>query len=173
MAGTNRSPRVNDKFRKRAGAMLRSARSKAGLTAQQMIEKAADQTLTKSLVSQYENGAVLPSLSRLRSLMAACGSLVPGPIVAAYRAVGITTGMSQVIGSDLLKEFIAAWAHFETIAEIAEELGVTRASIFQTARNLRRRGINLPSKGRPDRYDWDAIKAFAAESGFEVSDETD
>jgi transcriptional regulator with XRE-family HTH domain len=54
-----------------AGAMLRSARTRAGLTQGELAERAATSQAT---VSAYENGSKQPSVATFSRLLAATGS---------------------------------------------------------------------------------------------------
>jgi len=53
-----------------SGDLLREARLRAGLTQEELAQRAAT---ARSQISRYERGDVLPSLETLRRLIRACG----------------------------------------------------------------------------------------------------
>lgn len=155
-------------FKKRVGRLIRSAREAAGLR-QDDVAARVGETVTKSLLSRYETGAVLPRIERLRALLGACGvRSVPPAIEAGYRAVAheVPDGYGQVIATEAAKEFVAAWVEYRSLDRVAEVLGMHRLQVRWYASRLRRKGVKLPRARRKDvdaREDFQALRDFLDE----------
>ena len=133
-------------FRKRVGRLIRSAREKADLTQDQLAAKVSE-SLTKSLMSRYECGFVLPGFERLKEMLAACGvEFVPPLIEAGYREASQVepNAYGQVFATESAKEFVEAWFKLRSIDAVADELGMTRKQVHDYAVRLRQKGLKLP-----------------------------
>lgn len=167
--------RKGDALRKRVGRVLSLARAGRGLRQDDLIAKIQSFALTKSLLSRYEHGNVLPSIDRLREMLEACeAGPVPSEIDAAYRHLALGANhLTQVIATEVTKEFIQTWVNFKTVPEVAESLGMSRKQVLWFATRLRAKGINLPKKARTStsNEDWAEVVRFAKELGIDPGDE--
>lgn len=101
-----------------AGALLRDARRRAGMTQAQLAGRAG---ITQSVVSAYESNRREPSLPVLLRLIAATGHALEGTLVAADR--GIATPLSGPLGRRVSR-------HRTRIRAIAASYGVVGVSVF-------------------------------------------
>lgn len=146
---------------KLVGETLRAARKATRLTADQLIERAGVPKLTRSLVSRYETGAVLPAHERLTVLLRACGQEVPAVVTEAYRAAAQDPAMAQVRPAGDLAEFVRAWQQAASVRAVAESLGLTCRQASIRAGWLRQKGVPLKRMPTRPRHDWDALRTLA------------
>lgn len=103
--------------RSSAGALLREARVKAGLTQAELAERA---NITQSVVSAYETGRRQPSLATLERLVRATG----GQLEVSVRAARDRHDpMGGALGRTLRR-------HRSEIEEVAAKHGVTNLRVF-------------------------------------------
>jgi transcriptional regulator with XRE-family HTH domain len=155
-------------FRQRVGRLIRSAREEANLKQSDLCAR-TDKAMTKSLLSRYECGHVLPGIERLEKMLVICGQAgVPPAIEAGYRQVSQESPcpLGQVFATESAKEFVAAWLEHRSIDGVAEALGLHRKQVNWYAARLRQKGIALPKvahrkpiTARP-RENIDEIRAF-------------
>jgi transcriptional regulator with XRE-family HTH domain len=133
-------------FKKRVGRLIRSARDQSGLRQDDVAERVGE-TVTKSLLSRYETGSVLPGFERLKEVLAACGvDSVPPLIEAGYREVyqEEPNSYGQVFATESAKEFIEVWLRLRSIHAVAEALGIHHSRVRWYAARLRKQGVKLP-----------------------------
>lgn len=167
--------RKGDALRKRVGRILSLARTGRGLRQDDLVARTEGFKLTKSLISRYENGFVLPSIERLRAMLEACDAgPVPSEIDAAYRHLALGANhLTQTIATEVTKEFIKTWVESPTVQEVAESLGMSRKQVLWFATRLRAKGIKLPKKPRTSTSaeDWAEVVRFAKELGIEPGEQ--
>ncbi len=150
----------------RTGDFLRAVRTAAGMTAADLRSKANDRTLSKSIVSRYEAGAVLPTLERLKSLAAACGAEVPADMADEYDRLAATVPHMAQVGNQW-REFVRTWQTSPNAEAVAEALGITRRQAGCRAGYMRRHGVALKKMpighhGRA-KVDWGGLAALAVQ----------
>jgi len=146
----------SEKLRRQVADCLTAAMARKRLTAEQLIELSAVAKLTRSSVSLYRHGAVLPSHDRLAAMLAACGETMPEEIDLAYHAAA-NSHMSQVRGQESAKEFVITWQSSDSINEVSEKLGLTYASVASRAKIYRSKGVNLKKYERCGKIDVDDL----------------
>lgn len=115
-----------------AGALLKDARHRAGLTQAQLGQRAG---LTQSVVSAYESGQRQPSLPALLHLLRASGHLLDASLVATDSAP--TAPLSGPLGRRLRR-------HRRRVKAIAAAHGVHHVRVFgSTARGTERIGSDV------------------------------
>lgn len=147
---------------KRVGELLRRARLAVGLSPDQLRAKAKDRTLSRSILSRYEHGQVLPTLDRLKSLMAACDDVVPPDLCAAIMMLAQEEPHMRQIESEWEK-FVRAWQSSDCIADVAEKLGTTKLKVSVKAAYARKQGVPLKKMfhGRSGTVDWASLVDLA------------
>jgi transcriptional regulator with XRE-family HTH domain len=156
-------------FRQRVGRLIRSAREEAKLSQSDLCAR-TDQAMTKSLLSRYECGHVLPGIDRLGKMLMICGQVgVPPAIEAGYRQVSQESpcALGQVFATESAKEFVAAWLEHRSIDGVAEAMGIHRKQVYWYAARLRQQGVALPKvtkrrRGTVQRENLDEVRAFLA-----------
>lgn len=152
-------------FRRRVGQLIRSARKTRGWTQDELAD-AIGETVTKSLVSRYETGSVLPRIERLEEILKLCGvPVIPPLIKAGYRdtAVEKPNTYGQVFATESAKEFIELWLRYPKIDDVADALGMSRKQVQWYATRLRKKGVDLPRAARKERdspEDIEELKSF-------------
>ena len=156
-------------FRKRVGRLIRSARDEAKLSQSDLVDRLGE-LMTKSLLSRYECGHVLPAIDRLKKLLSACKvPVVPPAIEAGYRQVTLESPsqLGQVFATEAAKEFIEAWLRIGTIDGVAEALGMHRNQVTWYVVRLRAKGVKLPrathrQRTTPLKEDFGELRDFLA-----------
>lgn len=119
------------------------------MSADALIEYLDDPTLTKSLISRYEGGHVLPTKARLANMLAACKARITPEIDAHYANVMEDGGhMGQVNPGGrtrvaAAKKLIAAWQKADNVQDFADAVGLDRQTAYAKISNLRVRGVPL------------------------------
>lgn len=150
------------------GMAIRSARIAKKMTAQLLMDFLGDETLTRALISSYENGRYLPSLDRLTRILHSLDAEVTDEIRQHYvNCLEITPGYGQVnpggrtrIGD--AKEIISAWQTASSVQEAADLLGIDKRDLVKKVGNLRVRGVPL-KKFMLSKVDYDKLKEFASQ----------
>lgn len=148
-----------ERLRRAVGDCLTAAMARAKISPEQLIKKAGIAELTKSTVSLYRNGKVLPGLDRLKLLLEVCKEQVTEDIELAY-SESSNEHMAQLRGSASVKEFVLAWQNSETVSEVAAKLGLSYIAAYQRSRHLRGKGVNLKQMKRHGLIDADELNAM-------------
>lgn len=136
------SSRLAGKLRRQVADCLVAAMTRKRITSDDLILRAKIPNLTKSSMSLYRHGKVLPSRDRLEVLLRVCGETVPEDIHVAYHAAS-NSHMSQSRGNESAKEFVIAWQGSNSVAEVAIKLGISSIAANGRAHNYRKKGVNL------------------------------
>ena len=143
-------------LRQAVGDQLTAAMKKKKMTARQLIEASGINNLTRSSVSLYCNGRVLPARDRLESMLRACGEEITEEIEVAYHDAA-SGHLAQVGGLEAAKEFVLAWQSSVSVGEVATKMGITRQAAYSRAKAYRAKGVRLKSFSSWSQTDTDAL----------------
>lgn len=162
---SNRKQRTNEHvirvaaLRQRVADLLTATMDRKKVSGVDLVEKASIPELTRSSISLYRHGRVLPSRDRLEHLMKCMGAEVPEEVDLAYHEA--TSGhMSQARGQATAKEFVIAWEGSESVTEVCGKLGLTYAAAHSRAASYRKRGVKLKHIKRASSIDEDELNGI-------------
>lgn len=144
-----------------AAREIRAARKKAGLTLRQVAEETA---ATAPQVSQWEHGKVLPRWERLEEVLKVCRAVASPALAQAYTEVEEPQIARQIDKRGRSLEwvrFVRAWQDSDTVAEVAQKMGFSRAAAHARAATARKNGVPLKTMHRRPPVDWDMVRKAA------------